>query len=133
MQNASQPIVNQVVQNNMAQTAMYSAGGSVTVLEQIKNILTGISGWVKKDDPGDGKDKRPTEALEGPFGGFFPWPPIYPTTSSNPPKTVAQPQIQVTIAKLADELVVREESDIDRIGEAVANEVVLAIRNLVPA
>lgn len=133
MKKASQPVVNQVVQNNVAKTAMYSTGDSVTVLEQIKNILTGISGQVKQDDSGDGKDKRPTEAPEDPFGGFFPWPPTYPTPSSNPPPPVAQPPIQVTIAKLADELVVREESDIDRIGEAVANEVVLAIRNLVPA
>ena len=41
--------------------------------------------------------------------------------------------IQVTLAKLADTIVVREEADIDKIGEKVAKEVVLAVKNMVPA
>ena len=40
--------------------------------------------------------------------------------------------IQVTLAKLADTIVVREEADIDKIGEKVAKEVVLAVKNMVP-
>ena len=41
--------------------------------------------------------------------------------------------INITIAKLADTIIVREEADIDRIGEAVANKVVTAAKNLIPA
>ena len=40
--------------------------------------------------------------------------------------------IQITLAKLADTIVVREEADIDKIGEKVAKEVVLAVKNMVP-
>ena len=40
--------------------------------------------------------------------------------------------IQLTLAKLADTIVVREEADIDKIGEKVAKEVVLAVKNMVP-
>lgn len=40
--------------------------------------------------------------------------------------------IQFTLAKLADTIVVREEADIDKIGEKVAKEVVLAVKNMVP-
>ena len=40
--------------------------------------------------------------------------------------------IQITLAKLADTIVVREEADIDKIGERVAKEVVLAVKNMVP-
>ena len=36
--------------------------------------------------------------------------------------------IQITLAKLADTIVVREEADIDKIGERVAKEVVLAVK-----
>ena len=53
-------------------------------------------------------------------------------------RAAAQPQrggtvIHLTIAKLADQIIVREDADIDRIGEAVAKKVILAIENLVPA
>ena len=40
--------------------------------------------------------------------------------------------VQFTLAKLADTIVVREEADIDKIGEKVAKEVVLAVKNMVP-
>ena len=40
---------------------------------------------------------------------------------------------QVTVAKLADQIIVREDADIDRIGEAVAKRVVQAARNMSPA
>lgn len=42
------------------------------------------------------------------------------------------PVIQLTLAKLADTIVVREEADIDKIGEKVAKEVVMAVKNMVP-
>ena len=53
-------------------------------------------------------------------------------------RNAAQPQrggvvVHLTIAKLADQIIVREDADIDRIGEAVAKKVILAIENLVPA
>ena len=53
-------------------------------------------------------------------------------------RNAAQPQrggvvVHLTIAKLADQIIVREDADIDRIGEAVAEKVILAIENLVPA
>ena len=53
-------------------------------------------------------------------------------------RAAAQPQrggvvVHLTIAKLADQIIVREDADIDRIGEAVAKKVILAIENLVPA
>ena len=37
--------------------------------------------------------------------------------------------IHINIPKLADQIIVREEADIDRIGEAVTKRVVLAVRN----
>ena len=54
--------------------------------------------------------------------------PIRQGGSSSPVASV----IQVTLAKLADTIVVREEADIDKIGEKVAKEVVLAVKNMVP-
>lgn len=41
--------------------------------------------------------------------------------------------VALAIAKLADTIVVREEADIDKIGEAVSRKVVQAVKNLVPA
>lgn len=54
--------------------------------------------------------------------------PIRRSGSSSPAASV----IQLTLAKLADTIVVREEADIDKIGEKVAKEVVLAVKNMVP-
>ena len=54
--------------------------------------------------------------------------PIRQGGSSTPAASV----IQLTLAKLADTIVVREEADIDKIGEKVAKEVVLAVKNMVP-
>ena len=55
--------------------------------------------------------------------------PIRRGGSSSPAASV----IRLTLAKLADTIVVREEADIDKIGEKVAKEVVLAVKNMVPA
>ena len=38
--------------------------------------------------------------------------------------------IVLTIAKLADQIIVREEGDIDRVGEAVAKKVIQALKNM---
>ena len=54
--------------------------------------------------------------------------PIRQSGSFSPAASV----IQLTLAKLADTIVVREEADIDKIGEKVAKEVVLAVKNMVP-
>ena len=54
--------------------------------------------------------------------------PIRQGGSSTPAASV----IRLTLAKLADTIVVREEADIDKIGEKVAKEVVLAVKNMVP-
>lgn len=40
--------------------------------------------------------------------------------------------LEVRIAKLADTIIVREEADVDKLGEAVAKQVTLAVRNMVP-
>ena len=55
--------------------------------------------------------------------------PIRRGGSSSPAASV----IQITLTKLADSIMVREEADIDKIGEKVAKEVVLAVKNMVPA
>lgn len=55
--------------------------------------------------------------------------PIRRGGSSSPAASV----IQITLAKLADSIMVRDEADIDKIGEKVAKEVVLAVKNMVPA
>lgn len=48
------------------------------------------------------------------------------------PPAAARTPLQVTVAKLADQIIVREDADIDRIGEAVAKRVVQAARNMAP-
>ena len=45
---------------------------------------------------------------------------------------MSEAQIERQLVKLADTIVVREEADIDKIGEKVAKEVVLAVKNMVP-
>ena len=38
--------------------------------------------------------------------------------------------IHINIPKLADQIIVREEADIDRIGDQIAKRVVLAVNNI---
>ena len=77
-------------------------------------------------------EETPTKAPQGRNNGpEFPPPPPPPPP---PPRATgtAQGGLKVEIAKLADQIIVREDADIDRIGEAIAKRVVLAARNMVP-
>lgn len=68
-------------------------------------------------------------ALTSGMSSSYGSPPKSPATMA---KGVAH-SISVTIAKLADSIIVREEADIDRIGEKFAKEIKDAVRDLVPA
>ena len=131
VRNAAQPVTREVVQNTVEKSTVYTAvGGSVSVLERIEKALGGI-----RDLLGGKRDKgnKPETATPKPENGpEFPPPPSYPAPAASTPTAAAQAAIQVTIAKLADEIIVREDADVDRIGEAVARRVVLAAQNMVP-
>ena len=100
-------------------------GGSVGANADGTNNWRGGATWVGEKGP---------ELVDLPRGSR-----VLPNKESvQVARAAAQPQrggtvIHLTIAKLADQIIVREDADIDRIGEAVAKKVILAIENLVPA
>jgi len=113
--NAAQPVLREVVQNTIAQPVIYSAGdGSSPALDRIGGGMGAIIDLLKQLRQGNGS-----------------WPPPGPSPQRAGGGTA--PVIYLNIAKLADELVIREDADIDRIGEALAKKLVLAAQNLVPA
>lgn len=99
-------------------------GGSVGANADGTNNWRGGPTWVGEKGP---------ELVDLPRGSR-----VLPNKESVQVARNAAPQrggtvIHLTIAKLADQIIVREDADIDRIGEAVAKKVILAIENLVPA
>lgn len=144
-QNAARPVVPEIVQNTVEKysvvretvhntverSTVYTAAESnaTSVLERIEKGLGVISNLLgRKGQDDEALIKAPQRHDNGPD---FPPP---PSPNPPPPKPTAAGKggLKVEIAKLADQIIVREEADIDRIGEAVAKRVVLAARNMVP-
>ena len=113
--NVSKPIVNQAVQQTQIVQAVSSDAGSVPLLTRIDGHLSAIytlfTGRAKNTETGLPVPHVGSGSLRAGAG------------------TVAR-AITLTIAKLADTIVVREDADIDKIGKAVAKEVVDAIKNM---
>lgn len=132
-QNAARPVVREVFQNTVEKPSVYTvANDSTSVLERIEKNLGTISGLMGRD----GK-----EGLDGNALAKVPQrpndPDIPPPPGSDPPAprpTGTTPMaVHVTIPKLADQIIVREDADIDRIGEAISKAVVQAVRNMAPS
>lgn len=66
-------------------------------------------------------------------GAAAPAPPVALAAASGTSVPPPASKITITIAKLADSIIVREEADIDKIGEAIARKVSMAVANLAPA
>lgn len=129
---AAQPVVREMIQNTVEKPTVYAAGGdSSPFFERIDKHLGVIANLLTQRNRGGQDGNRPAAALRRPDKGFLPVPTPTPASRTEKAATAAA-RIQVTIAKLADSIVVREESDIDKIGEAVAKKVILAAQNMVP-
>ncbi len=110
----------QSYQQNTTQQVINAGGGAVAVLERIDNRLANIEGNViafpvirrQQEQP------LPSPVQNGQTPG------IRSRHSEN------GWSITLTIAKLADTIIVREDGDIDAIGEAVAKKVIQALKNM---
>ncbi len=134
-QNAAQPVVREFFQSTTVEKpSIYTAGdNSTSVLERIEKGLGVVTGLLSRDGRrGQDKDTSGKPPKRPDNGPDFP-PPPDPGPKAPKPTAAAQTPLQVTVAKLADQIIVREDADIDRIGEAVAKRVVQAARNMAPA
>ena len=128
------PVMREVVHNTVEKPSIYTTGdNSSPVLERIEKGLGVITGLMGRDGRRGTDEDTPGKAPKRPDNGpDFP-PPPDPGPKAPRPTAAAQTPLQVTVAKLADQIIVREDADIDRIGEAVAKRVVQAARNMAPA
>ena len=128
------PVVREIIQNTVEKPSVYTAGdNSHSMVEGVEKGLGVIAGLLGRNDQRGQDDILPAKAPKRPDNGpDFP-PPPEPDPKAPRPTGGAQVAIQVTVAKLADQITVREDADIERIGEAVAKRVVQAARNMVPA
>lgn len=134
-QNAARPVVREIFQTTTVEKpSIYTTGdNSFPVLERIEKSLGVVTGLMGRDDRREAGGDIPGKTSKRPDNGpDFPPPPLNPTPKAPRPTAAAQMPLQVTVAKLADQIIVREDADIDRIGEAVAKRVVQAARNMVP-
>ena len=110
----------QSYQQNTTQQVINAGGGAVAVLERIDNRLANIEGNVIAFPVIRRQQEQPLPS---------------PVQNGQPPRTRARHSengwsITLTIAKLADTIIVREDGDIDAIGEAVAKKVIQALKNM---
>lgn len=105
---STQPVVRQTMQSVLQQQTVYSVTGSAPSNGRVEQLLDRIARLLE----------APNDRPSGP-----------PPASG---REVPLPRIALHIAKLADSIIVREDADIDKIGEAVAKKVVLAAQNMVP-
>lgn len=134
-QNAARPVVREIFQSTTVEKpSIYTTGdNSYPVLERIEKGLGVIVGLLGRDGRRGQDEDTPRKPPKRPDNGQdFP-PPPDPNPKAPRPTAAAQTPLQVTVAKLADQIIVREDADIDRIGEAVAKRVVQAVRNMAPA
>ena len=130
--NASQPAVREIYQNTVEIPTVYTAeGNSVSVLERIEKELGVISGLLGRKERDE--TNHESSVPKGNNGPEFPPPPDPSNFPTPAPAPSGQTPLQITIPKLADQIIVREAADVDRIGEAISKEVVQAIKNLVPS
>lgn len=127
------------------------------IVEAIGGVVGGIAkgfGWIADKLTGGGKDKKVGANASGTnnWRGGLTWvgergpelidvpksARILPNKESvsyanNQPKRGLASAVQITIAKLADAIIVREDADIDRIGSVMAQKILEALKNLAPA
>ena len=127
------PVVREVIQNTVERPVVYAADNNTApALEGIDKRLGVISSLIaQRNREGQGVN-LPAAALQRADNGPEILPVPEPARRTERATTAAQ-AVKVTIAKLADQIIVREDADIDRIGEAVAKQIVLAAQNIVPA
>lgn len=133
-QNAARPVVREIFQTTTVEkSSIYTTGdNSSPVLEHIEKSLGVVVGLLGRDSRRGQDEDTSTKPPKRPGNGQdFP-PPPNPNPKAPRPTAAAQTPLQITVAKLADQIIVREDADIDRIGEAVAKRVVQAARNMVP-
>lgn len=133
---AAQPVVREIVQSTVQQPVVVSAdgGGSSPLAANIEKHLGIIAAILPRWSRDDQALTSPAAALRrSDNSDIMPVPQLrqQPSRSAETAAAVMQ-KIEVTIAKLADSIVVREDADIDKIGEAVAKKVVMAVKNMVP-
>ena len=128
------PVMRDIVHNTVEKPSIYTTeGNSSPVLERIEKGLGVVTGLLGRDGRRGQDEDTPRRPPKRPDNGQdFP-PPPDPSPKAPRPTAAAQTPLQVTVAKLADQIIVREDADIDRIGEAVAKRVVQAARNMSPA
>lgn len=136
-QNRGQSVYNNYQQSVVQQTVAASGEAAVPVLQEINRSLILITG----------KIGQPMEQLPAPSAVAFPVVQQQRKQDEALPSPLQQNQrtanqatmatasaggnsIVLTIAKLADQIIVREEGDIDRVGEAVAKKVIQALKNM---
>lgn len=110
----------QSTQQNTTQQVINASGGAVSVLERIDNRLANIEGTVIAFPVIRREAEQP---LPSPTQGGQ-------TPSIKTRRSENGWSVTLTIAKLADTIIVREDSDIDAIGEAVAKKVIQALKNM---
>lgn len=133
-QNAARPVIREIFQNTTVEKpSIYTAeDNSFPVLERIEKGLGVVTGLLDRDGRRGQDEDTPTKPPKRSGNDQdFP-PPPDPNPKAPRPTAAAQTPLQVTVAKLADQIIVREDADIDRIGEAVAKRVVQAARNMAP-
>ena len=110
----------QSYQQNTTQQVINAGGGAVAVLERIDNRLAKIEGNVIAFPVIRRQQEHPLPS---------------PMQNGQTPGVRSRHSengwsITLTIAKLADTIIVREDGDIDAIGEAVAKKVIQALKNM---
>lgn len=110
----------QSYQQNTTQQVINAGGGAVAVLERIDNRLANIEGNVIAFPVIRRQQEKP---LPSPMQNGQ-------TTGVRTRHSENGWSITLTIAKLADTIIVREDGDIDAIGEAVAKKVIQALKNM---
>lgn len=118
-QGAAQPVV-QNYQQSTTQQIVNNGGGTVSVLERIYNRITSLENRIIAFPV---IRQQPEESLPSPMRG-------QQGTGIRASGQSGGWSITLTIAKLADTIVVREDGDIDAIGEAVARKVIQALKTM---
>lgn len=97
-------------------------GGKTFNMPVIPQLATGTDNWIGGIAQ---VNERGGEIIDLPSGSR-----VYPHDKSiEMARQMAQTQENITIAKLADQIIIREEADIDRIGEAIARRIRMASKN----
>lgn len=128
--NAARPAVQGIIQNKTEKTVMYAAGGNFApALDNIEKHLGAISDLLSQGLGTGNGSVLPYTPPDG-EGGDIP-----PVRAGVPDRSMEEPpqkNIQITVDKLADQIIVREEADIDRIASAISKKLAEVARNMRP-